>query len=73
MVIITVDDPTISVVIPVLNEAKLLPRCLRRLKVRARTLPEIIVVDAGSIDGTPDKPEIMGPGSSIPLLPVAPR
>lgn len=47
------DAPTISVIVPTLNEADNLPELLRRLAaaLRARVW-EIIVVDDGSTDGT---------------------
>jgi HAD superfamily phosphoserine phosphatase-like hydrolase len=43
----------ISVVIPTLNEAKTVARLVRLVLTDARVL-EVIVVDDGSIDGTPD-------------------
>ena len=47
-------DPTkVSVVIPTLNEAKHLPHCLQSLRSHgAHSIHEILVVDAGSADGT---------------------
>ncbi|MEV6139178.1 glycosyltransferase family A protein [Nocardia sp. NPDC051990] len=48
------NSPTIlSVVVPVLNEAKLIERTLKRL-VMQEAIDEVIVVDNGSDDGTPD-------------------
>lgn len=44
---------SLSVIIPTLNEAQRLPRLLERLIVESPR-PEIIVVDGGSTDGTPD-------------------
>ena len=42
----------ISVIIPVLNEAKILDQTLSRLKPQLER-HELIIVDGGSIDGTP--------------------
>ena len=42
--------PTISIIIPTLNEAQLLPKTLSRL--RHRSEQEIIVADGGSTDAT---------------------
>ena len=44
-------SPTISVVIPTLNEAVELPETLQRVR-SVPEIGEIIVVDAGSTDGT---------------------
>ena len=41
----------ISVVIPVLNEAKTIGRCLTRLREQSEP-HEIVVVDGGSLDDT---------------------
>lgn len=46
--------PTISVVIPALNDAPLLEQCLRALAHQTRLADEIIVVDNGSDDNTAD-------------------
>jgi rSAM/selenodomain-associated transferase 2 len=43
----------ISIIVPVFNEASLLPKCLAHLRERA-TGAEIIVADGGSDDGTVD-------------------
>lgn len=44
---------TFSIVIPTLNEADNIQKCLdRALKSKSENLPQIIVVDAGSIDDT---------------------
>lgn len=48
----TFDPPAISVIIPVLNEARLIGALLRNLRQLDGNL-EIIVVDGGSTDGTP--------------------
>ena len=48
---LTQSSPTISVVIPTLNEAGELPETLRRVRAVPQ-IGEIIVVDAGSTDGT---------------------
>jgi rSAM/selenodomain-associated transferase 2 len=49
----------ISVVIPTLNEASRLPRLLAQL-AREATAHEVIVVDGGSVDGTPSLAETAG-------------
>lgn len=54
--------PTLSIVVPVWNEERRLPTCLRRLETEADaaaadaglTLTSILVVDDGSTDGTPE-------------------
>ncbi|MFG6401139.1 glycosyltransferase family 2 protein [Microbacterium sp. P04] len=46
------DRPTISVVIPVKNDARLLARCLAALAAQTVTADEIIVVDNGSTDAS---------------------
>lgn len=61
------DAPSISIVIPVLNEALLLDRLLQGLR-RFRTDLEMIVVDGGSTDETPS---IAGAGGAIVIR--APR
>jgi len=45
---------SISVVIPVLDDAELLERCLRALAEQDRPADEIVVVDNGSTDGSAD-------------------
>src|ERR671923_1714053 len=45
--------PSVSIVVPVLNEAQLIGNFLRHLRARAPEA-EIIVVDGGSSDGTPE-------------------
>lgn len=44
--------PTISVVIPALNDAPMLEQCLNALRTQTRLADEIIVVDNGSEDDT---------------------
>lgn len=46
--------PTVSVVIPVKDDAEMLRRCLRALRAQTLTPDEIIVVDNGSSDGSSD-------------------
>ncbi|MEL7061577.1 MAG: glycosyltransferase family 2 protein [Acidobacteriota bacterium] len=50
------EPPTISFILPTLNEARRLPRCLE--SIRRQTYPqeqvEILVADGGSTDGTQD-------------------
>ncbi len=46
------DQPLVSVVIPVWNGEKSLPRCLRSVQAQSWKALEIIVVDDGSTDGT---------------------
>ncbi len=43
----------VSVVVPVYNGARCLPRCLDSLKKQTHSRVEILVVDDGSTDGTP--------------------
>lgn len=45
-------EVTVSIVIPVKNDAELLPRCLAALEAQSRPADEIIVVDNGSTDGS---------------------
>lgn len=44
--------PTISVVIPVKDDAEPLRRCLRALELQTRRVDELIVVDNGSVDAS---------------------
>lgn len=44
------DRPSLSVIIPCLNDAQLLERCLRSLSAQSITPAEVIVVDNGSTD-----------------------
>jgi glycosyltransferase involved in cell wall biosynthesis len=46
--------PSVSIVIPVLNEVYSLPRLLTALTTQTVQPAEVIVVDGGSTDGTPD-------------------
>lgn len=48
------DTPTVSVVIPTRNDAEMLTTCLYLLSQQSRPADEIIVVDNGSSDDTPD-------------------
>jgi hypothetical protein len=51
--ILTIASTDISVIIPTLNEAKYLPKCLNSLTNQSRReIGEIVVVDGGSTDGT---------------------
>lgn len=50
----------ISVVVPVLNEALWLPRLIESLAQQTMGVREVIVVDAGSTDGTPTLAEHLG-------------
>lgn len=47
---LTAGRPTLSVIIPCLNDAQLLDRCLRSLRTQTLAPAEIIVVDNGSTD-----------------------
>lgn len=47
-------DPALSVVIPCLNEADCLPRLLRDLEPLRRQGHEVVVVDGGSTDASPE-------------------
>ncbi|MFN3742703.1 MAG: glycosyltransferase [Anaerolineales bacterium] len=44
----------VSVIIPTLNERDYLPRLLHALRAQTHPPHEIIIADAGSVDGTPD-------------------
>ena len=48
------DSPLVSVVVPILNETRRLPGLLESLAAQDLMDFEIILVDAGSTDGTPD-------------------
>ena len=53
--------PQLSIIIPVLNEARLLPSLLETLlQLQRQSDIEIIIVDGGSDDGTPQLVELMG-------------
>ena len=47
-----IKSPCISVIIPALNEAQLIPQTLRTLDMAPELICEIIVVDGGSTDAT---------------------
>jgi rSAM/selenodomain-associated transferase 2 len=51
---VTVDRPCVSIILPVLNEAGGIVRALERLQTFRPQGAEIIVVDGGSADGTPE-------------------
>ena len=48
-----VSDTSVSVVVPVRNEAERIAPCLRGLRAQGRPLTEVIIVDGHSTDGTP--------------------
>lgn len=50
----------LSVIIPALNEAAVLPALLRALRVQTRVPDEVIVADAHSVDGTADAARASG-------------
>lgn len=50
-----VGTPSISIILPVRNEADGLPACLAQLQAQAGDDTEIIVVDGGSTDGTAER------------------
>ena len=47
-------DTSVSVIVPTLNEATRIGPCLAALARQGDPLTEVIVVDSGSVDGTPD-------------------
>ena len=47
-------DTSVSVIVPTLNEATRVGPCLAALSRQGDPLREVIVVDSGSVDGTPD-------------------
>lgn len=47
-------SPDLSIVIPALNEAETLPLLLGDLALQRGVLPEVVVADGGSEDGTPE-------------------
>jgi len=49
-----IDDTTVSVIVPTLNEAARIAPCLAGLRVQGRPLLEVLVVDSRSTDGTRD-------------------
>ena len=51
-------QPRVSVIIPTLNEARNLPHVLA---ARPAGLPEVIIVDGHSADGTPDAARALMP------------
>src|SRR3954470_9395302 len=53
------EDRTVTVVIPVLNESKRIASVVK-LAVSSRLVREVIVLDDGSIDGTPEFAESAG-------------
>ena len=48
------DQPATSIIIRTFNEARFLPGLLSAIKEQRYKNLETIVVDSGSIDGTPD-------------------
>lgn len=68
---------TISVIIPAFQAARHLPRCLAALAASTRGPLEVIVVDDGSTDGTPDIARAAGarvvPAAGGPSGPAAAR
>lgn len=47
-------NPTVSVIVPAFNNERLLPRALDSIIAQTFTDWEIVLVDDGSVDGTPD-------------------
>ncbi len=47
-----IDDTTVSVIVPTLNEAARIAPCLAGLRAQGRPLLEVLVVDSNSTDGT---------------------
>jgi GT2 family glycosyltransferase/Flp pilus assembly protein TadD len=58
-------EPTVSIVIPVFNRADLTHRCLEALAVSSRGCFEVIVVDNGSTDETPELLASFGTGLTV--------
>lgn len=48
------EDNLISIVVPVYNKAKYLKKCLRSLQVQTYSKIEVVLVDDGSTDGSPE-------------------
>ena len=53
-------EQDVAIVIPILNEARMLPRLARHLAVLEPWPAEILLVDGGSTDGTPDAAAKLG-------------
>ncbi len=64
-------EPQLSVVVPVYNEAEILPRALRALLDDLEQSPysyEVMVVENGSTDGTADLARELGSGHPVDVL-----
>src|ERR1035441_2420708 len=59
--------PELSVIVPVLNEAALLPELFRTLAQQEGTSLELVVSDGGSMDGTADLARHLGREATFPV------
>ena len=63
--------PELSVIVPVLNEAVLLPELFRTIAVQQGTSLELVVSDGGSTDGTAELALQMGNEAKFPVTVIA--
>jgi dolichol-phosphate mannosyltransferase len=66
-----IDDPSITVIVPTLNESENIPTLLKRIAASLRVAEldaDILVVDGGSTDGTPQVVQMYGGDFPVRLL-----